>query len=368
MSEKKNVQYEELCPEPMTGALEVHRLLLDWYEQHKRALPWREIDNPYHVLVSEIMLQQTQVDRVIPKYLTWLERYPTLEALAAAPTSDVIRDWAGLGYNRRAVNLQRLAQQVTEQLGGKLPATIPELIALPGIGRYTAGAVACFGFRAQVATVDTNIRRVLERVFCGNLEPELGERKVLELAETVLPDGEAYNWNQALMDLGATICTAAAPDCPRCPLAGVCRARPQFDALRYPDGMAQATLWGESSAPVRLKRKTDKPKSAQEKLPFTATRRYFRGRIVESLRALPPHETLSLLVLGPAIKPDFSAQSPADRAWLLELVHGLAKDGLVRVVVPQAENRIAEVKATYTTVSEENQYDSEWESIRVMLP
>lgn len=368
MSEKKNVQHEGLCPEPMMGALEVHRLLLDWYEQHKRDLPWREIDNPYHVLVSEIMLQQTQVDRVIPKYLTWLERYPTLEALAAAPTSDVIRDWAGLGYNRRAVNLQRLAQQVTEQLGGKLPATIPELIALPGIGRYTAGAVACFGFRAQVATVDTNIRRVLERVFCGNLEPELGERKVLELAETVLPDGEAYNWNQALMDLGATICTAAAPDCPRCPLAGVCRARPQFDALRYPDGMAQATLWGEVPAPVRLKRKADKPKSVQDKLPFTATRRYFRGRIVESLRALLPHETLSLLVLGPAIKPDFSVQSPADRAWLLELVHGLAKDGLVRVVVPQAENRIAEVKATYTAVSEENQYDSEWESIRVMLP
>src|SRR5579885_650843 len=182
------------------------RLLLEWYDRQGRRLPWRETTDPYAVLVSEIMLQQTQVDRVLPKYREFLERFPTLAALAEAPTADVIRAWAPLGYNMRAVRLQSIARQVVAEYGGQIPLQAAELSRLKGVGRYTAGAIACFAHRQQVATVDTNIRRVLYRVFIGIEQPDapVREEQSWALAEKVLPPGEAYSWNQALMDLGAT--------------------------------------------------------------------------------------------------------------------------------------------------------------------
>src|SRR6266436_4025150 len=203
----------------------VHSELLHWYAAEQRDLPWRSTNDPYAILVSEIMLQQTQVDRVLPKYQQFLAAFPTLSDLAAAPTADVISIWVPLGYNMRAVRLQSIARQVIAEYGGRIPDTIEELLKLKGIGRYTAGAIACFAYKKQVATVDTNIRRVLHRIFLG-LEypkPHITDTEMLPFAEQVLPAGEAYNWNQALMDLGATICTSTNPQCMHCPLQENCK-------------------------------------------------------------------------------------------------------------------------------------------------
>jgi A/G-specific adenine glycosylase len=179
--------------------------LLTWYDVHGRELPWRRTRDPYAILVSEVMLQQTQVERVLPRYVEWLERWPSAHSLAAAPRADVIRAWQGLGYNRRAVNLHRAAKRIA--LGG-WPRDLTEL---PGVGRYTADAVACFAFGHAVVPVDTNVRRVLER------------------------SGGAFSSRsaQALMDLGATVCLARIPRCSRCPLARACpSAGSRYQPLR----------------------------------------------------------------------------------------------------------------------------------------
>jgi len=181
------------------------QLLLDWYREHGRDLPWRRTQDPYAILVSEVMLQQTQVERVVPRYLGWLERWPTVAALAAAPTSAVIREWQGLGYNRRALNLHRAAQQVATQ-GWPI-----DLTELPGVDRYTADAVARFAFEAAVLPVDTNVRRVQERTGAS------------------FSPASAH----ALMDLGATVCLARVPRCGICPLAAQCPSRGRrYEPLR----------------------------------------------------------------------------------------------------------------------------------------
>src|SRR5262249_19071428 len=181
---------------------EAHERLLTWYAAEGRAhLPWRHTRDPYAVLVSEAMLQQTQVERVLPKYREFLARFPTLASLAEASTAEVIRAWAGLGYNLRAVRLQEIARQASADYDGRLPETLEGLLALKGIGRYTAGAVACFAFALPVATVDTNIRRVLWRVF-RSIEPaswpsgERAARDTLVLAEWALPSERIYDWQQ----------------------------------------------------------------------------------------------------------------------------------------------------------------------------
>src|SRR3989442_3133070 len=197
----------QLAPEVIAR---VHSSLLQWYQAEQRDLPWRSTADPYAILVSEIMLQQTQVDRVLPKYEQFLTAFPTLADLAQASTADVISAWVPLGYNRRVVNLQSIARQVLAEYDGCIPDTIDGLLKLKGVGRYTAGAIACFAYRKQVATVDTNIRRVLHRIFLGLEFPEqkLNDANMLTFAEQVLPNDEAYNWNQALMDLGATTCSS----------------------------------------------------------------------------------------------------------------------------------------------------------------
>jgi A/G-specific adenine glycosylase len=179
--------------------------LFAWYEENARDLPWRRIRDPYAILVSEVMLQQTQVERVVPRWTAWLQRWPTVEALAAASPAEVIRAWQGLGYNRRAVNLHRAAQQVAAH-GWPV-----DLTALPGVGRYTADAVACFAFGRPVLPVDTNVARVRER-----------------------SGGEfTHRSAQALMDLGATVCLARVPRCGVCPLAGGCPSRgTRYEPLR----------------------------------------------------------------------------------------------------------------------------------------
>lgn len=290
----------------------VHQALLTWYSQHGRDLPWRRTRDPYAILVSEVMLQQTQVERVIPKYHDFLSRFPTLEALAAASRAEVIRAWSPLGYNLRAVRLHEIAQQAVRECGGRLPSDEASLLRLKGLGPYTAAALRCFAFDEPTAAVDTNVRRVLARVLLG--EPDgrqLPPREVMGLAERALPRERAYDWNQALMDLGATICLARRPACQRCPLERLCLARPAMDS-RPANGALRERRASYRAAPT-----------------YTSTRRYFRGRIVQVLRRVTDQRGLDLGRLGAEIKPNFR---PNDLPWLLELVRRLERDGLVRLI------------------------------------
>jgi A/G-specific adenine glycosylase len=200
--------------------------LLAWYRQNKRTLPWRDHPDPYAVWVSEIMLQQTRVETVIPYFERWLAKFPTVLALAAADEQDVLNLWEGLGYYSRARNLHKAAKVVAADYGGKLPRTAAALQKLPGIGRYTAAAVASMAFGRDAAALDGNIRRVYARIF--NVDAPLGsteaEKIFWDLAEIHLPHGEAGDYNQALMDLGATICTPRSPRCDACPVQRHCEA------------------------------------------------------------------------------------------------------------------------------------------------
>lgn len=201
--------------------------LLDWYRDHARVLPWRDHPDPYAVWVSEIMLQQTRVETVIPYFQRWMERFPTVEQLASASQQEVLSAWEGLGYYSRARNLHRAAQIIVEQYQSEVPSEPEQLGRLPGIGRYTAAAVASIAFGRDQAALDGNIRRVLARVY--NLtEPARspsGERRLWAWAEQNLPTGQAGEYNQALMDLGSLICTPRSPACPECPLEDLCQAR-----------------------------------------------------------------------------------------------------------------------------------------------
>ncbi|MEJ2599170.1 MAG: A/G-specific adenine glycosylase [Anaerolineales bacterium] len=200
--------------------------LLSWYELNKRDLPWRRNTTPYTVWVSEIMLQQTRVETVIPYFQGWMERFPSVKALAQANLQEVLSAWEGLGYYSRARNIHKAAQIIVEQYGGHLPDDPQALRSLPGIGRYTAGAIASIAFGADTPALDGNIRRVLARLFNVS-EPArspAGEKRLWELAAEHLPAGRAGDFNQALMDLGATLCTPRAPDCERCPLSEDCAA------------------------------------------------------------------------------------------------------------------------------------------------
>jgi A/G-specific adenine glycosylase len=204
------------------------RKLLGWYARHRRDLPWRRTDDPYHILVSEIMLQQTQVDRVIPKYHEFLARYPTLQSLARARPAEVRRAWYPLGYNIRPVHLRGIARETLARYGGRLPSDAAALRSMRGIGPYTAGAILSFAYRQSAALVDTNVRRVLGRVFLGarRVRRLRGDRDIWRLAAALVPRRGSYDYNQALMDFGAIWCTARAPRCPRCPMRRFCASYP----------------------------------------------------------------------------------------------------------------------------------------------
>jgi A/G-specific adenine glycosylase len=292
---------------------DLHRAILSWYVEQGRDLPWRRTRDPYSILVSEMMLQQTQVDRVLPKYHAFLQQYPTFGALAAAPTAEVIRAWQGLGYNLRAVRLQRIARQVVEQHEGWLPDTVAGLQTLQGIGPYTASAVACFAFGRAEPVLDTNVRRVLGRITIGPDGPKMATPTALwDLARRALPVDRAYDWNQALMDLGARICTEANPRCLMCPARPYCASAGRV-------------------APAVRERQA--PYAARKETPFAGSTRYYRGRIVERLRGLAPGTSISLPALGPAIKPDYG---DVDLPWLRALVAGLERDGLLVVGADEA--------------------------------
>lgn len=272
--------------------------ILRWYRAHGRDLPWRRTTDPYAVLVSEVMLQQTQVDRVEPRFRRFLRRFPTFRRLAGATLAEVLREWSGLGYNGRAKRLWECARAVVGDHRGRLPRDDETLVTLPGIGRYSAGAIAAFAFGARAACVDVNVGRVLARSVDGSdgIRPE----RAWELAEAALPRGPSAAWTHALMDVGSTFCRAT-PRCEGCPARRSCR----YVAL--------------GPRPAK-RRSAPKSGSADSK-----SRRHYRGRVVEALTRAP---RLSFARLGEQVKEGFEK---SDLPWLHDLLGGLSRDGLVAI-------------------------------------
>jgi A/G-specific adenine glycosylase len=238
--------------------------ILQWYASHVRDLPWRRPDaGPWAVLVSEIMLQQTPVSRVLPAYAAWLERWPAPPALAAASPADAVRQWGRLGYPRRALRLHASAQAITERHGGRVPDSLEALRALPGVGSYTAAAVASFAFGQAHAVLDTNVRRVLSRLVRGDLLPPPSLTAMeTKLAESLLPaePGLAPRWSAAVMELGALVCIADRPRCPDCPVVSQC-------------------AWHRAGQPA------DDPHQARRRVQaYDGTDRQCRGRLLAVLR------------------------------------------------------------------------------------
>lgn len=282
--------------------------ILAWFDRHGRELAFRRTRDPYAVLVAELMAQQTQVSRADHAWRAWMRRFPTLESLAAAPTADVIRQWAGLGYNRRAVHLQQAARLILERHGGRVPDGLADLQALPGVGPYTARAVAATAFGRPVGVVDTNVRRVLGRLAAGGAGV-LSDRELQALADRVVPIDRPAAWTHALMDLGATVCRPRTPRCLECPARAWCRhARRSAPPEALPGGTSRR------SAPAR----------GSVSPPFPSTSRWLRGRIVERLR-----DAGGWLAFD---EPIGSHAVPAVHA----AIHALVKDGLAEVDVTGA--------------------------------
>lgn len=273
------------------------KIILDWYKENQRDLPWRKTREPYHIMVSEIMLQQTQVNRVITKFEEWLKRFPTVEDLAKAPVADVLQYWSGLGYNRRALNLKRAAEKIVTEHNGKFPKDEMTLLALPGIGAYTSRAILCFAFDKQVAVVDTNVKKIILTQILKQQYPKqelplfvslndapkkteeykpLSEKEFQEIAEQLLPHGHAYDWNQALMDYASH---------------------------------------------VLKKEKIPIPKQSK----FEGSRRQSRGKL---LKLLLEKKSVARDEIGPAIKKDYSGN---DTAWLQKLLDELQNEGFIEI-------------------------------------
>ncbi|HXF99497.1 MAG TPA: A/G-specific adenine glycosylase [Bacteroidota bacterium] len=279
------------------------RAILAWYRRHGRSLPWRNISHPYRILVSEFMLQQTQVSRVLEKYPSFLLRFPTLRSLAEAPRREVILAWDGLGYNNRAVRLHECAKTLLHRYRGTLPTSYEELVRLPGIGPYTANALLVSVHRRPVAVVDVNVQRVLSRVFwrMPSLDAVQDASRVAACAFAILPRRRAYDWTQAMMDLGATICLARNPRCGACPVASLCRSR---------------------GAMLRSIGRRTSGERTFDGLP----NRIYRGRVVTYLRK--NKKPCSAIRIARAVRPTF-AHSHA--SWFVALLKKLERDGLIRL-------------------------------------
>jgi A/G-specific adenine glycosylase len=277
------------------GLSEGADVLLAWSEHTRRDLPWRRTRDPWAVLVSELMLQQTQVARVVPKFEAFLQRFPTISHCAAATAGDVVTSWAGLGYNRRAVNLHRCAVLVVDGHDGVLPDQLDDLLALPGIGPYTARALLAFAWERDIGVVDTNAARVLARTTGRSLTL----RQVQAAADAAVPDGRGWVWNQAVLDLGATVCTSRRPSCDVCPVRPVCAWQRDGGVEPDPARGSAGTSTGQSR--------------------FEGSDRQGRGRLVQALRSqrrLDPGELAE------------RAGWPDDVARTASVVATLVRDGL----------------------------------------
>jgi A/G-specific adenine glycosylase len=249
-------------PSPAALPAEARVAVLTWYDARGRALAFRDTRDPYAILVSEVMAQQTQISRVVEAWSRFLERFPTVATLAAATPADILRAWRGMGYDRRALNLHRAAQAIVAEHAGQLPRDLVALERLPGIGPYTARAVAALAFGMAVGAVDTNVRRVLGRVLGGR--DGLAPASLQAVADASVDLARPGDWTHAVMDVGATLCRQTRPRCQECPLAGWCR---------YAADAAGAPERESSSRPNR-----------QAREPFRASTRWLRGRIVDRLR------------------------------------------------------------------------------------
>jgi A/G-specific adenine glycosylase len=269
--------------------------VLAWADTHRRDLPWRRTRDPWAVLVSELMLQQTQVARVVPRFARFLDRFPTVAACASARVADVVEEWAGLGYNRRAVNLHRAAVAVVDHYGGEMPRDLAALVALPGVGPYTARAVLAFAFGDDVGVVEVNTARVLARAFAGR---RLERSEAQALADRLVPAGAGWAWNQAMIDIGASVCGKSATACSGCPLRSTCawaaagHASPDPAVGSAGEGTRQST--------------------------FAGSDRQGRGRLVDALRR------------GPVAPADVAAAAgwPDDLDRARRMALGLVADGL----------------------------------------
>jgi A/G-specific adenine glycosylase len=237
--------------------------VLDWFDSSGRTLAFRATSDPYGILVSEVMAQQTQIARVAERWSAFMGEFPSVRVLAVASPSDVLRAWRGLGYNRRALNLQRAARAIVADHGGTVPSTLVDLERLPGVGRYTARAVASLAFGQPVGPVDTNVRRVLQRVLAAD-EP-IAARQLQAVADAAVPAERPADWTHALMDIGATVCRPTSPRCDECPMRPWC-------------------TFARRGTPVRTRRRGGGGQ------PFAATTRWVRGRIIDRLRDAPPGE------------------------------------------------------------------------------
>ena len=281
---------------------QIQDALFGWYERNRRDLAWRRDPDPYATFVSEIMLQQTGVERVQPAFTRFINAFPNFECLANAPKVEVLRAWAGLGYNRRAIRLQECARVICREFGGVLPSNAKDLARLPGVGSYTVAAIQSFVFGEDVAALDTNIRRVVSRVWFG---APVTDREIRVAATRLLPVGRGAEWNQALMDFGSLQCTADRPACVICPLRDCCRA------------IARSSV---ASVPRRI---AEKPE------PYRGSRRYIRGRIVAFLRDLQSNESVPIGDLEQTL---IAAEIAIDRDSLQTLLRALADEGLCQVI------------------------------------
>lgn len=278
--------------------------ILAWYDARGRSLPFRGTTDPYAVLVSEVMAQQTQISRVAPAWTAFMAAFPTLADLAAASPADVLRAWRGMGYNRRALNLWRAARVVVEDHGGRLPCDVAALERLPGVGPYTARAVAAIAFGAPVGAVDTNVRRVLGRALGGAIDA-FPASELQRIADASVPVERPADWTHALMDVGATFCRTTGPLCADCPALAWCR---------------YAAAAPEPAAPDRV-RGVGVGVAPPSRLPFPATSRWLRGRILDRLREA---EGAGWIIVDASI-------GDHDRPTIARTLKLLAVDGLVEL-------------------------------------
>lgn len=268
--------------------------LLEWGAQHRRALPWRDTRDPWSIHVSEVMLQQTQVDRVVPKYLAFLERFGSVADCAAGAASEVIRLWDGLGYNRRALHLHRAASAVVERFDGEYPTELGDLMSLPGVGPYTARAIMTFAFEFDVGVVDTNVGRVLARIGGQRLLPNQAQA----IADDLVPIDAGWAWNQAMFDLGALVCHRRNPDCGACPVSGSCR----WQSCGPDPADSSAGVSGGQSR-------------------FDGSDRQGRGKLIKALRSQRQRRDQVAELMG----------WPTDPERAERVLEGLLRDGMVRL-------------------------------------
>ena len=289
--------------------------ILDWYAQNKRDLPWRKENlDPYHIVISEIMLQQTQVSKVIEKFKEFTSLFPTIHDLAKAQSAEVIQAWQGLGYNRRAILLHQFAQEICKKYEGNIPQSSDALIKLPGIGPYTAGAISSFAFNRPEPAIDVNVRRIFLRFFKakdqGLPQTKTEEKKLSELVKECIPENRSRDFHNALMDFGLLICLREKPLCLECPLKQSCSFFPLYQKQKE-----KVLFVAEKKKEIGM---TENGKHVPNRI--------FRGRIVEFVRQNQEKEIL-FSTLGNYIKKDFKAE---EQRWLQELCHKLQKEGLIK--------------------------------------